>query len=78
MPPRVARDEVATSGPNHRPMRAEERVELVEHHAGTDTDGAALEIELADPAVVAGQLDDQALAEGPAGEPGAGAARQSP
>jgi len=50
-------------------------VELIQHHAGADTDDAAFLIEFQNLSVVAREIHDEAFADGPAAQAGAGSAR---
>lgn len=56
-------------------MRVEEVVELVQHHASADAHHAFVGIKLENLPVIAGEIHDQAFADGSAAQPGACAAR---
>src|SRR5206468_5667087 len=62
-------------GAETKPVRSEKEVELVEHHSGAHADGAPVEVQVGDAAVVARELYDQAVTNRAADEAGAGAAR---
>ncbi len=53
----------------------QEVVQAVEHDAGPHAHRAPLQIQVGDLAVVAGEVNDQAVANGPADQAGAGPAR---
>ena len=53
----------------------EEIVQLVQHDAGADADGAAFRVEIADVPVVSREINDEAVADGSAGQARARAAR---
>src|SRR5207244_4222360 len=61
--------------PETKSVRLEKPIELVEHDACADTDGAILDVEIVDFAVVAREIDDQPIADRVTDETRARAAR---
>ena len=55
-------------------MRAQEVVQVVQHHPRPHPHRAPLQVQVGDLAVVAGEVNHQAVADGPAGQPRARAA----
>ena len=58
-----------------KPVRVEEPVQLIEHDPRSSANGACLEIQISDLAVVAREFDNQSVADGAARKSATGAAR---
>ena len=75
MPPRLARLDVETSGPNRRSCAARARLS-VEDDAGLDAGGARDRVDVEDGVEVFAAIEDDAGADRLAGQAGAAAARR--
>ena len=75
MPPSVARELVATSGPKQNPAARRKSIELIQNHACADAHGAIFHIEFPDLPVMPRKINDQPVADRAAAQAGSGAAR---